>query len=565
MPKRASTPTASDLSKQPPSKRRKLQQTEGESSPFAMDTQDFLQSQLPNEYRDEMNKENIDSQSQTPPISGKSKPNHHPKSSKTPSRSHRSGKTPSRKKKSSSHSSSHSSSSMSNPLATKQTAVVSINGVAENIEMSLLRNIGYFHRKLARPSMEIVPDHNQNKTHSKRAKFIGERNKNQKNKSDEAETYKFEFNVTAFDMNHFKMLLKYCNVSEQKDDEMDEPKIMAKTVQDLEQFVYASDYFLVYDVSQADIESCYGQCAVCDSTHELLKKWKKSKLKILSEFASNLQRKLHPLSSKIGVDELIQILDRYIACLDHVDDVIEDEEELIHLRTALQIYWIHYIKGKTYFWNIYSILKKMNEFLSKLRNKMNENKEIVGRKLFDYLPYITLIYSYVDFVNCIQRMKDSTANYILFIDKMNSGIVSLLLLFFEKEKEGSLKEYNVEELKKRWYFRLNDADANNKAIMIELVKTLIWYLMEFHLPDFMIRMFWPIAHYVFLDEEFIRAVIKKCNQMEITQLAEILNGCNVKMYAQNNRQYRFKYNDIITKHCYSSINHNDNIAVLGWR
>merc|ERR1712228_905012 len=198
-----------------------------------------------------------------------------------------------------------------------------------------------------------------------------------------------------------------------------------------------------------------------------------------------------------------------------------------------------------------------------LRNKMNQNPEIVNHKLFEYLPYITIVYSYVDFVNCIQRMKDGTTNYMPFIEKMNIGIKELCVLFFNK----SSPEYNINELKKRWYFRLNakESEVKNKDVMIELLKTLTWYLMQFHLEDFMIRMFWYMANYVFDDEEFIRCVIKKCNQMEITQLAEILNGCNVQRYAENNGNFEFKYNDIITKHCYSSVNHNDNIAVLGWR
>ena len=120
---------------------------------------------------------------------------------------------------------------------------------------------------------------------------------------------------------------------------------------DSEKESIAAEHFSVRDVKVEDIEACFGQCAACESTHDLLKKWKKLKLKVLAAFASNLQRKLHPLSSKICVDRLIEILERYRVLVDECavddgrDNDAEYERELLRLRRSLQIYWIHYIKG----------------------------------------------------------------------------------------------------------------------------------------------------------------------------------------------------------------------------
>ena len=213
----------------------------------------------------------------------------------------------------------------------------------------------------------------------------------------------------------------------------------------------------------------------------------------------------------------------------------------------------------------------MNEFLSALKAKVAAHPALIGHRLLSRLPFVTVLYSFVDFVNCIQRMKDGAANYAAFVDQMGVNVQQLTTLFFNKseaaaQSERAETEYDIAELRKRWYFRLSRDDISNRAVMLELTKTLLFYLIELHLEDFMIRVFWSAAPRVFDDEEFVRCIVRKCNQMEITQLAEILNGCNVQRYAESGSEaFECKYTDIISKHCYSSINHNDNIAVLGWR
>ena len=299
MPKRSSPLSQSTTSNSGsrPSKKRKYENGSDSVSPpkpnmrshSGGQTQDFVESQVP-----EHNKENITihrSQSETPKRSrSKGSVSNIIKNINTGNNSISTRTTPSRRKRTPSRQKSQSQSQSSSSLNTAnslnsallhippcppiQNATIIINGVTEKIDMSLLRNIGYFHRKLARPSMEIVPVQKDKKSKSalksnvksnlkSHASKLGEREKSDSAKrkgsvsdldDDDDEIYRFEFDVTTFTMRHFKMLIKYCNESEQRNDDVDKPKIATKNFLDLEQFVYAADYFLVYDIAPVDIE-----------------------------------------------------------------------------------------------------------------------------------------------------------------------------------------------------------------------------------------------------------------------------------------------------------------------
>ena len=59
-----------------------------------------------------------------------------------------------------------------------------------------------------------------------------------------------------------------------------------------------------------------------------------------------------------------------------------------------------------------------------------------------------------------------------------------------RRPERADTEDDIGELRKRRHFRLSCDDVSNRAVVLELLKTLLFYLVELHLADFMIRMFW---------------------------------------------------------------------------